>query len=473
MKRMLVLAALLAFVPLGAAGDPVVSVTAGSDQACPTNSGAYQVEVHNTGPAADRYDLAVDAPWPRSVTLADERLMVEPGETATTHLWIQAPRTAAAGDHAFTVTATSSNTGEADSVTDTLTVLSCRSVDIRTRTTADPVCRGDTAAYAFRVTNTGQVTETYALSTTDGELSTETVTLNAQETTMVRLTASSDEPVDREIEVAVESTGSYASDTVEVPLAVEQCRSVGLDVEPAETAACRGDNVTVTASVRNTGSVADTYSVAVGETRRNVTVEAGGDATVSHDVVATVGETEVPVTVTSHGFDAVSAEEQSAVTGEVCHDMELTPRTTGTVTVDANATLLDLTIANNGTRESTYRLQLDAPDWMDVRPDRFTMSPGEERTAHVYIAPDYEGDGVYTAKLVATSDDRRRTLDIDVTVDGDEVTTAVTGRSSSLTGLVTGARSGIVPVVVMAFLLFVGGYWYFRRFGVAEPDAEE
>lgn len=467
MKRILVLAALLALVPVATAGDPVVSVTAGSDQACPTNSGSYKVEVHNTGPAADRYDLSVDAPWPRSVTLAEERLTVEPGATADTYLWVKAPQTATTGDHGFTVSARSSNTGETARVSDTLTVLSCRSVDMTARQVADPVCRGDTATYEFRVTNTGQVAETYELSAPVGELSSETVTLNSQETTTVRLTASSDEPVDRTVPVTVESTRSYASDTVEVPFMVEQCRSVDLSVSSPGTM-CRGDNATVTATVRNTGSVRDTYTVAVGETRRNVTVAAGDRATVEDEQVVRVGETTVPVTVRSHGFAAVTAERTATFTGEVCHDMALTPRTTGTVGAETNATLLDLVVRNNGTRESTYRLQLDSPDWMDVRPDRITMAPGMERTAHVYIAPDYFGNGTYTAKLVVTSEDRRRTLDIDVTVAGDEVTTRVTGRSSSLTGLVTGGRTGILAVAVMAFLLFVGGYWYFRRMDVSD-----
>ncbi|MDY6766507.1 MAG: FixG Ig-like domain-containing protein, partial [Candidatus Nanohaloarchaea archaeon] len=190
MNRGLLPLALFLLVPLAAAGTPQLSVNTGNGQACPTGSGQYTLELYNPGPAADRYTVSVDAPWPDAATLSRTAVNVPADGTETVFLWVQAPKTASPGDHSFTVSASSSNNGDTVEESRELTVLSCRSVGLDPVQQRQQVCRGDDAVYRIDVENNGEVEETYRLSTEAGQLSTDRVTLQPGGEQRVRLTVS-------------------------------------------------------------------------------------------------------------------------------------------------------------------------------------------------------------------------------------------------------------------------------------------
>ncbi len=463
-----VLALLLAFVPAGMAATPDVTVESLNGQACPTGSGEYRVSVHNPGPAADRYDLSVHGPWSDATVLDDTSLRVGPGETATTYLWVRAPADAAPGDHGFSVAAASSNTGATRQGDGVVTVLSCRGVDV-SLAAADPVCRGGETAARMTVTNTGQVAETFQLSTSHGTLGTDAVTLEPGASRTVDVTVQRDTAVNGTMEVAAASASSYASATASAPVTVEACRSVDVAVDAPDATCLSDGNASVTASVENTGSVADTYTVTWRGETRTVTAGAGETARLDLSLPVDEGENVATVAAASDALDAVTAEQDVTVTGETCYAVDVAAGEGRVTAEDADQTLLTVDVHNPGTRENTYGLAIDGPDWMDIRPDELTVAPGGTRPVTVYISPDFFGNGTYTAKLVANGTAVRAVSGINVSADDGTITAS--SAATSVTGGAVTQRSGIAAMVLTAFVLFIGGYWYFRRAGV-EPEQD-
>lgn len=460
MRKVLLPLLVLAMASVAAAGAPELTVKAGNGQACVTESASYSIQLTNTGPASDRYELNVDGPWKDSATFSSSTVRVDEGATDTLFLWIQVPESADRSEHGFTVSARSSNTGRTASDGGTVEVLSCRSVSIEPEDASQTVCRGNDAVYSFEVENDGQVEETYHLTADFGTLSEESVTLAPGEEETVTLTASSMEAAERSIQVRAESDASYAADTTTVDFVSEECRGVEVAIAPEESTICRSDSFLLTASTTNTGEITDDYVLAIGEETYNLTLDAGETETVEREFAGTDIEGNVQVSVQSRSHPDVRTSAVSDITVNACHDMSLTPTSVPPET--ANRTLMELALVNNGTQENTYHMQIDGPDWMDVRPLNATMEPGEESTVYVYMAPDFFGDGFFTATLVGEGEGIRKTVDMNVTAVNGTVTVDFQ-ETRTPTGFIPTSTSGIVPLIITALILLFGGYWFFRN----------
>ncbi|MDY6770198.1 MAG: hypothetical protein SVU88_04475 [Candidatus Nanohaloarchaea archaeon] len=458
-RGILVLAAVL-LVPAAAAGTPQLSVTTGSGQACPSGSSQYTIQLSNPGPAADTYDISINAPWKNTVTLPADSVRVQPGATERLPLWIQAPVSASPGDHRFRVAATSSNNGKTAAERETLRVLSCRAVDLSVDTKEQAVCRGETATYTVTVENDGAVEETYRLRSDTGTLSRDRITVPADAERTVSLTVSSREAVNRTVTVRAASTSSYASDTATVRFVSEECRGVSVDVAPANASVCRSASLLLTAAATNTGSISDTYTVSIGDDRTNVSLGPGETATIERNIDAARITGDIQVSVESTTLPRVRDSGIAAVDVNRCHDMDLS--TVETAPDAANQTLIELALRNNGTERNTYMFALDGPDWMDVQPRNVTLAPGEATPVYVYLAPDFFGDGTYTAALVVEGDGVRETVRMNVTARNGTVTVE-TASTRTPTGAITVTSPGVIAVLLTALVLFIGGYYIFYR----------
>ncbi len=460
MKRVLPLFAVLLLVPLAAAGTPQLSVNTGNGQACPTGSGQYTVQLHNPGPAGDRYTIDVEGPWTGASTLPTDTVRIDPGGTERIPLWVQAPKTAAPGEHQFTVSATSSNNGDTAIEPGTLNVLSCRSVALETVEDRQQVCRGDEAVYRIDIENQGQVEETYELSADAGQLSTDTVTLDSGDEQTVTLTLSSTEEMDRTVRVRADSTTSYATDTTDIEFVAEACRDVDVSVAPETASLCNSDDFLLTATVANNGRINDTYRVAIGGETRNVSVAAGQTVTVEESIPAADITGNIQVSATSTSLARVQDSAMSEVSIDRCHDLSLEPVTTAPEA--GNRTLVEFALTNNGTQTNTYTVELDGPDWMDAEPANVSLEPNDTAPVYVYMAPDFFGDGTYTATMVVSGQGVRNTVQMNATARNGTVTLEMAGTRTPV-GRITGQSSGIAAVIVTALILLIGGYYFLRR----------
>ncbi|MDY6766506.1 MAG: hypothetical protein SVW77_04000, partial [Candidatus Nanohaloarchaea archaeon] len=262
-----------------------------------------------------------------------------------------------------------------------------------------------------------------------------------------------------------ESTTSYAADTAELAFVAEKCRGVDVSVAPKNASLCNSDDLLLSTSISNTGRIDDTYRVAVGGETRNVSVAAGQTVTVEQSIPATDITGNIQVSATSTSLDTVRDSAVAAASVERCHDLSLEPVTTAPEA--GNRTLVEFELSNNGTRANTYTVQLDGPDWMDAAPANVSLQPGATAPVYVYMAPDFFGDGTYTAAMVVGGEGVEKTVQLNVTARNGTVTVDMAGTRTP-TGMVIGQTSGLVAVIVTALLLLAGGYWFFRRGGIEQ-----
>ncbi len=465
MRRYTVLLAGLIFlVPVVSGATPSVSTTAYSDQACPTGSAKYKVDVTNPADVESTVDLSVDAPWQDDATLAPSQLTLDAGASDTAYLWVQAAADLTPGTYTFHVTAQDSATGESTRVAETLDVLSCRAVDVSVAEPAQQVCRNEAATYTVTVQNRGAAEETYELTASAGTLSTDSVTLGPDKSTTVTVTRRSRSAVQEDITVTATSTASYAEDAETLSFTADQCRSVDLFVSPSAQTVCSDERTELTATVQNTGRLEDTYSV-VTNTGYSKDITLAPNASRAVDITAAQGpgDQRVAVRATSKSFDKVEAVRDASVTVERCHGLDLDVGSTRTVALDQqNTSLLTYEVRNNGTRENTYTLALDGPSWMDVRPQRVTVPAGASRAAYLYLAPDYFSTGSYTATLSVSDTEQRvgQSVAVNVTVGNKTATVTETGAVRGLTGQIFASPATAVSLILAVVVLLALGIGY-------------
>ncbi len=473
MKKKLPVFAILVFltaVSLGAAAEPTVDLREFSSEACPTGSAKYAVDITNPGNAPDTYQVVVDE---EGSTVSEPRVEIGGGETETVYLWMQPPVSAQPGTYSFTADVTSSNTGETESVTGTLRVLSCRAVELSAAEPDQSVCLGETATYDIRVENTGQAEETFQLSADAGSLSRSEVTLGPGESTTVEMAAYSDQAASEQLVVTAESTTSYARGQTEVSFTAEQCRDMDVFVSPSQDSICEGETGEFSITVQNTGSVQDSYSLTTnveGAEVPDLTLDPGESQTYRIAVNEGEGVHTVVARAMSKGFSGLTRTENAQLTVENCYDVTLLSQGNNSIQIGPeNRTLLTLGIENSGTRTNTYNLTFDGPEWADLRPTETTLDPGERAPAFVYVAPDFfSEEGTYTSKLTVTDESGsvQRVVNIDITVGADEIVAEPDGEDEVEPGLSGGLVSrgtGLGIIILVLAALFIGGYWLFRR----------
>ncbi|MFB6166717.1 MAG: hypothetical protein ABEJ62_00445 [Candidatus Nanohaloarchaea archaeon] len=461
MRRSLLPLLLVLFAASAAAGTPSLNVDS-SSQTCPSGSASYLLQVDNPGPASDSYTVSVDAPW-ETVTLSEERIQLDSGGSETVYIWIQAPKGAEPGEYSSTVTVASSNTGDRAVKNLGVDVLSCRSVTLEAEDPSKDSCLYSEEKYTLHVRNTGQVSETYSLSATAGELSREEVELDAGESRELELDISSREPVNRTVTVKAESTTSYASDTVELEFSARKCRGVEVDLSPGSTRICNTENSSVNARMTNTGSVPENYTLEILNSTRTILLEPG--ETYTREAVLSPSSTaNVTGRAYADGHPEINDSDTSTVEVRNCYGLDVSPETEGLIDLKANRTLVRLHITNTGTSNNTYNLLMDGPEWVDVRPSKIALGPGESRTAYMYVAPDFFGSGTYTPVMVVDSGEGslRRTIEVNMTVENGTVSVRLPGHGTPTGGVVT-STSGLVAVLLTFVLLLTGGYIYFYR----------
>lgn len=456
-------------IPVVSAAEPSTSLRSFSDQACPTGSAKYAVDIHNPGSAADTYTVSTDVDWS---SIAPSTVEVGPGETETVFLWLQPPATMEPGDYGFDVTVRSSNTGEEVTERGTLTVLSCRDVDLSVDQQEKTACRGETAEYAVEVTNAGEAEETYALSASAGAIEPQEVTLAPGESQTVTLSALSDREAEETIEVYAESTESYASADTAVVFRAERCKDVDLFLTPSEQNVCRGEAANYKITVRNTGSVQDSYELSTnveGANVQDITLGPGEDRTFEMDVREDVGTHTVVARVLSKTLDIepLRVSRDADLSVENCYDATIESQGDNQIQIgQQNRTLLQFNIINAGTRANNYTASFDGPDWTDIRPVEAELAPGEHVPVYLYVAPDYFSEqGTYTGKLVVEdqSGNVNRVVNVDITVGNETITAETDGEDRGLTGRLVSQRTGIVAILLVLALLFVGGYLFFQK----------
>ena len=408
-----------------------------------------EATVENTGGATDTQDV--------SVAIADEEttetVELAAGDSETVDL---AWETEAGDAGEYEATAES----EDDSASTTVVVEEAPdaaffAVDVSTNS---PIEVGETAEVVADVENTGELEGTQDVTVSlDGEETTETLTLEADESASVELEAQIDEPGTYEASAA----SANDSDTAELVVLEPANFDVAIDADESVT---EGETVDVEATVENTGEVEDTQDVTVAiadeETTESVALDAGDSETVdlaweteagdAGEYVATAESEDDSASTTvvveeapdaAHFAVDVSTNSPIEVgeTAEVVADVENTGEQEGTqdvsVSLDGEETTQTLTLEADESASVELEAQIDEPGTYEASAASANDSDTEEfvvlEPAHfdVEVSVDSPIEAGETAEVVADIENTGEvedTQDVSVSVADEETTESVT-----------------------------------------------
>ncbi len=395
-------ALIIAFIGLASASAAELTIFPEESSTRIDSFTSYQVEIENVGPVEDVYTLKSNRP--AEITIAPTRVPKEgnlaPGETKTVNVWYNPREDASEGRHSFDITATSRASGERYSTTGYVNVIKDHKVDLQTAQTSRTACLGDEAQYDIEVTNTGIQKDEYQLRTDFGELSTQDLELDPDETRTVTVTASSDEEVTENFNVRASSKlASYASDSISLEFEAETCwdSEVSLSPESQDVAAFTEAEYDVTVS--NTGTRLDSFDLSsnMGELEETTLEIPGGETseTTLTVVPEELGTEEVEVTVDSTVTSTGTAQL------ETYNGMDLDVRFEDSPVVcereDAETTV---TIENTGEATETYELEENRGDLEETE---VTLEPGQEEQVSLAVSTEDLDVGTHELEVTGTS----------------------------------------------------------------------
>ena len=363
---------------------------------------AYELRVENTGTTEDRYRLS--STYSDEVDIAPTRIPetgnLEPGESETAQIWFNPNLDREEGRYDFTVTATSSATGEDYDIEATVNVVREHDVNLDIESPGS-VCRGEDAVYQLYVSNDGTQEETFRINPEAGDISRNRVSVEAGETETLTLTRSSELAVnDRAFNIEATSTSSYADDTVSTSFVVENCYETSTEIEPEsqEVAVFTEASYDVTVTNEGTRSVTAEISPSVGEVEdEEVNIASGDEFTTELEYTPEeVGTQDVTVNVEGQAPSSATS------TLEVYNGQDVSLTFPEDTSVCENTMFeKEVRVENTGEASDTYSVEVNRGDLSE---SEVSLDPGETRTLDVELnSSEYEQGESYDIEVSATA----------------------------------------------------------------------
>jgi uncharacterized membrane protein len=382
--------------------------------ACLGDSRDYELTITNTGEEEDEY--LIDTPdW---VYPDRTRTELDAGKSATIVL-IAVPEEK--GTQGFEVTVTSERDLPASpkTISGVINVEECRGVAVIVSPSESAVCRGEDTELSISIKNTGGIEETFLITSTFGELSRDSVTLDAGESETTTLDVDTSDLPEGTVVIEVTASDGEITDTATAEVEVEECYTAEFSLQPDAVTVCPGAEIPYTIKVRNTGKETDNYTVEFAEESVSVSLEPGESHVINYDYeIPYIEEGRYLFTAelsSEGGISRLASSDINLKSSEACYGVELVD---GPGAVDVGkATTIDITIKNTGEQADRFTVTMDGPDWAYIEPAEVHLGSGEEDSVYVYLSPGFGTlEGTYSVAIRAESDHASDELEIAVTV---------------------------------------------------------
>lgn len=342
---------------------------------------SYEVEVENTGPVKDVYSLSTSNP--STVRVAPKDVELEPGQEETVNVWYNPETNMDEGRYSFSVTATSRANGKSYSTDGFVNVIKDHNVNLEVSQSSRTGCLGQKVTYDVEITNEGIQKESFQLTTRYGQLSQERVTLEEGETREVTLTASSNQPTQRNFNLVAASTTSYAQEITNLNFNAETCYDSEVSITPQQQDVAAQTTAEYEVTVRNTGTKLDEFVLSTSEGELEDTeLQVSGESTETTTLRITpeeLGQKQVTVTATGQ------SESSETVTANVVNEMDSEVRFEGSQdrsVCEDGSTTFNAEIENTGAAEETYSVSTSVGQ---LDQNELTLEPGETEEVNVNV----------------------------------------------------------------------------------------
>ncbi|QGA80800.1 hypothetical protein LC1Nh_0918 [Candidatus Nanohalobium constans] len=398
-QKLTILATLiLATTTLAAASQAEITVFPSESSTRIDSFTSYEATIENVGPVEDTYTFTSSNN--EEIDIAPQRVTLGAGQEETVNVWYNPSQDREEGTYSFSVTAESRATGSTYNGEIVATVIREHDVEMEVDRNSQTVCRGQTATYDVEVTNNGIQQEEFQLSTDQGTLSQNTVTLEDGETKQVTLTTKSDTETNQNFNLRATSTTSYAQDIENMQFNVETCYSSETSVTPTEQETAGGTTAEFDVTIRNTGTQEDefTLSANTGEFTENP-VEVDGETTETVQLEVTpeeLGKNKINIEAKGRSSTSTTAT-LKAYNG---NDMEITYPTQSVNVCENERAEVQTNIENTGETTETFNLETNRGT---LQTQEAEIQPGETAEITTLVDATTLETGNYKVKTTATA----------------------------------------------------------------------
>ncbi len=373
-----------------------ISQTNPSVSACIGEKAQVEFTVSNKGRNTENVQLQTD-----TGTLTASSFTLEPGTSETVQLETSG---ASAGEKTAMVEAHSQSSFAQSSKLLTLQVNRCFASEAQVTPKNQRICTGKSNEFDVVVRNTGTQSDTFTLSASGGTLETSELTIDGGEsrTTTLQFTPKQQKTYNLQVRAKGKSVSSTSFSVTGA-----NCRAVTVITTPSTNALCEDEQVEYDVEVKNTGDVADTYTLAsnigtLGATKVNlgpgeedvVDLQVDGNALTQGSHLVKV-RTRSTHTRDVSDFSEVTADVQN------CYDLNMNLQQRTSNVREGNTVLFENTLQNTGSKENTYTVSLDGPAWISLKPVSATLAAGAEKKTFIHAAPPFNVSGRFDVRISA------------------------------------------------------------------------
>lgn len=401
-----------------------LSLSPGSLSLCPCSTiGSFtdhgsdiNLVIRNEGDVADTYELSLQLPgaeWSGFIYSSERKITLGPGEEKRIEpVWITPGCSVKPGSYTVTFRAKSKTYGEERERTLSIEILKCHQVDLQLQKTAE-TCRGMPIELGMNITNYGKYGERFSpeASVDWAKFSSDTISVKSGETKPITMTLepSMDMTGTKSITVTLESLDSYAEDSEEFRLRIDDCYSFQASLEPASQSVCKGRPANYVLRIGNTGSREDSYSVYapdwVSPDSDSITLAPGEgrDLVLEAKAIGT-GEFHFNITVISARHPLYP--ELRKVVGGIadareCRGVAVVISPPSSEICGGEGSEYQVTVKNIGTVTDTFILETPLGE---LEQDKIALEPGKSEVVRLTIEPGSVSPGSRKVKVKASSD---------------------------------------------------------------------
>lgn len=414
-----------------------LQVSETSKTGCLGQQVTYNVEVTNTGLQKEEFELSTGYG-----ELSRNRLTLEDGETQNVTLTASADEVV---EENFNIVAASTTSYAQDIQNINFDTEVCYASDISLTPEQKDVAAFTETDYTVTVRNTGTKADTFTLSSNIGELEDTQLDIDGKSSEETTLTVRPETLETQEIQVTAEST---VTSTDSATLNVQNGMNMALTAQNKAFAACEDEEGAIAFKVENTGVATEMYDLEVntGElTEEELQLEPDETEVVSTEINTSnldFGTHDVTLTAAAQTFGQPTKTSTSTLTVENCWDLSMNVVPNVASAGENRSTIYEIQLNNTGTRENTYELSHEGPEWVSVKPQEVTIPAGESDTAYIYAGIPFQKKGEVKVTAISEGNQVRRTEEVTLLI-GKDVQEAIESQEDTLNGL-TGAFSSSI-----------------------------
>jgi len=357
----------------------------------------YEFTIQNKGTWQETFDLSASVNW---IEFSESSVVLGAGESRIIAASLNPPE--GTGYTEIIVTATSDDSYAYDSSVIKIDVTDCFGASVEMQPVENDICLGEYGEFTVIITNTGTSDDSFSLETSADWIvaGQETVEIPMGESKNVEILAAPDNTGVSTFSVTVRSiTDDSFLRTVTGAVNADDCKGVAVIAYPSESEVCRGDNDIFTVTIKNTGSLENTFQLTadMGEFESSAITLPGG-ASADLEFVVDTSDVEDIATIRITASDGqVSDSSDVRIHVNECYSAELLVTPEVVYTCSFSDVLLTMTLQNTGEMADVYTLVYNGESSV------ISLNAGDSgEVEYLYSVPEM-GEGVYMLDVVLTS----------------------------------------------------------------------